>query len=148
MWALQVLGALLFGASGVMKALMFGKVSERGPVLLCVAAGSLEGPWHPRTRLHGRADRPRRPPLAAGANGGGRRGPDQGEPRVRLGAGQVPRDRAHHLKRRAGSPHGVHRVWPDDLEADLLNASRKRSFAGLARTCRKMGWPAIHRHSN
>ena len=92
-----------------------------GRVLWCVAAGSLEGPWHPRTRLHGRADRPRRPPLAAGAHGGGRRVPDDREPRVRLGARQVPRDHAHHLKRPAGSPHGVHRVRPDGPEADLLN---------------------------
>ena len=67
LWVLQVLAALLYGASGVMKVFMFDKVSEGGPVLWCVAAGSLDGPRHPRTRLHGRADRPRRPPLASGA---------------------------------------------------------------------------------
>src|SRR5450755_1173351 len=34
-----------------------------GPVLWRVAAESLDGPWHLRTRLHGRADHPCRLPL-------------------------------------------------------------------------------------
>ena len=33
--------------------------------------------------MHSRADRPRRPPLAAGSHGEGRNGPDDREPRVR-----------------------------------------------------------------
>src|ERR1035438_5721799 len=70
-----------------------------GPVLWCVAAGSLDGPRHPRTRLHGRADRPRRLALAAGAHGGGRRGPGDREPHVHLGARQVWRDHADHHER-------------------------------------------------
>ena len=77
--------------------------------------------FSPRTRLHGRADRPRRLPLAAGAHRGGRHGPVDREPRVRLGACEVRRNNAHRLKRHAGSPYGVHRVRPDVPAADLLN---------------------------
>src|SRR4029079_1536827 len=42
------------------------------------------------------------------------------EPCVRLGAPTVPRDPGHHLERRAGAPHDVHRVRPDVPETDLL----------------------------
>ena len=121
LWVLQVLAALLYGASGVMKVFMFDKVSEDVPsfgalpreawmglgILELVCTVGLIVPaafhWHPALTV-----------VAAD-------GPGDREPRVRLGARQVPRDHAHHLKRRAGSPHGVHRVRPDGPEADLLN---------------------------
>ena len=123
LWVLQVLAALLYGASGCMKVFMFDKVSVQVPSFGALPRETWEGPRHPRTRLHGRADRPRRPPLAAGAHGGGRHGPDNQEARVRMGVRQLRRDHAHHLKRRAGSPHGVHRVRTDGPEADLLKRS-------------------------
>jgi len=73
--------------------------------------------------VHGRAHRPRRPPLAPAADGPVRRSPGEREPRVRLGAYQVSGDYAHDLERRAGPPHGVRRVRPDGTEADLLNGA-------------------------
>ena len=59
LWVLQVLAALLYGASGVMKVFMFDKISQ--DVLRRVAAGGLDGSRRSRARLRGRADRPRRP---------------------------------------------------------------------------------------
>jgi hypothetical protein len=43
-----------------MKVFMFDKVSEQAPSFGALPRGSLDGPRHPRTRLRGRADRPRR----------------------------------------------------------------------------------------
>jgi hypothetical protein len=120
LWVLQVLAALLYGSSGVVKVFMFDKVSQDSPVLWRLAAESLDDPGHPRARVHGRAHRPRRVPLAAAADDPGCHGLGGREPRVRRGARQVPRGRAHDLERRAGPPHGVHRVWPDSSEADPL----------------------------
>ena len=57
LWVLQVLAALLYGASGVMKVFMFDKISGDVPSFGALP-GSLDGPRHPRTRLRGRADRP------------------------------------------------------------------------------------------
>jgi hypothetical protein len=89
------------------------------PVLWRLAAESLDNPGHSRARVHGRAHRPRRVPLAAAADDPGCRGLGGREPRVRRGARQVPRGRAHDLERRAGPPHGVHRVWPDGSAANI-----------------------------
>jgi len=120
LWVLQILAVLLYGASGVMKVFMFDKVSQDVPSFGALpreawtALGVLElvctiGLIVPDALL------------ASGAHGGGRHGPDDREPRVRLGARQVRRGPGHHLKRRAGSPHGVHRVRPDGPGADRLN---------------------------
>ena len=120
LWVLQVLAALLYGSSGVMKVFMFDKVSQDVPsfgalprkawmtlgILELVCTVGLIVPaafhWQPPLTI-----------LAAAVLGGR-------EPRVRLGARQVPRGRAHDLEWRAGPPHGVHRVRPDGSEADLL----------------------------
>ena len=91
------------------------------PVLWRLAAESLDDPGHPRARVHGRAHRPRRVPLAAAADDPGCHNPGDREPRVHRSAREVSRGRAHHHERRAGPPHGVHRVRPDGPEADLLN---------------------------
>ena len=119
LWVLQVVAALLYGASGVMKVFMFDKVSEGVPsfgalpreawmalgILELVCTVGLIVPaafrWQP-------------------ALGGGRHGPGDRDPRIHRGARQVPRDHAHHLERRAGPHHGVHRVRPDGPETDLL----------------------------
>ena len=63
---LQVLAALLYGASGVMKVFMFDKVSEGVPSF--GALPRMPGrPSASSNSSHGRADRSRRLPLAAGA---------------------------------------------------------------------------------
>ena len=124
LWILQVLAALLYGSSGVMKVFIFDKVSQDVPVLWRLAAESLDDPRHPGARVHGRAHRPRRVPLAAAADDSGCHGLGGREPRVRRGTRQVPRGRAHDLERRAGPPHGVHRIWPDGSSADLLTGGR------------------------
>jgi uncharacterized membrane protein len=123
LWVLQILAVPLYGASGVMKVFMFDQVSEDVPsfgalpreawmalgILELVCTVGLIVPaalhWHPALTV-----------LAATAL-------TIRDPRVRLGARQVPRDHDHHLKRRAGSPHGVRRVRPDGPEADLLNGA-------------------------
>jgi hypothetical protein len=57
LWVLQVLAALLYGASGVMKVFIFEKINKGVP-----SFGALpRGTWMalgPRTHLHGRTDRP------------------------------------------------------------------------------------------
>ena len=70
LWVLQVLAALLYTASGVMKVFLFDKVSKDVPSFGCVATGSMAGPGCPGARVCGWADRPRRPPLAAAADAG------------------------------------------------------------------------------
>jgi hypothetical protein len=127
LWVLQVLAALLYGASGVMKVFMFDKISEDVPSfgalpreawtalgifeLACTVGLTVPAAfhWHPALTVMAAAVLAIR------------------EPRVRLGARQVPRDRAHHLERRAGPPHGVRRVRPVGPEADLLKARRRWS---------------------
>jgi hypothetical protein len=121
LWVLQVLAALVYGASGVMKVFMFDKVSEGIPSFgalpreAWMALGILELVCTVGLIV------PAAFQWAAGTYSGGRHGPGNREPRVRLGACKVRRDHAHHLERRAGPSHGVHRVWPDGPEADLLN---------------------------
>jgi hypothetical protein len=44
LWVLQVLAALLYAASGVVKVFMFDKVSVDVPCFWCVGARSLDGP--------------------------------------------------------------------------------------------------------
>jgi len=122
LWVLQVLAALLYGASGIMKVFMFDTISKDArsfdalPRQAWTALGILElvcvvGLIVPAAFGGGG--------LAGEAHGGGRRGPGDREPRVHRGACQVPRDRAHHHGRRAGPPHGVHCVRPDVPEAAL-----------------------------
>ena len=67
LWVLQILAALLYGASGVMKVFMFDKVSEGVP-----SFGALpREAWNALGILElvctGRTGRPRRLPLTAGA---------------------------------------------------------------------------------
>jgi hypothetical protein len=62
----------------------------RRPVLWRLAAESLDDPGHPRARVHGRAYRPRRVPLAAAADNPGCNDARDREPRVCWGARQVP----------------------------------------------------------
>src|SRR5688572_4180401 len=94
---------------------------QRGCSLLRrAAAQGLDGARHPRARLHRRADRPQCLALAPEDHGGRRRGLGDREPRVHLGARPIPRGPAHLHERRAGPPHGIHRVRPACPEADLL----------------------------
>jgi len=130
LWVLQVLAALLYGASGVMKVFLFDKVSEGVPSFGAMsreawkALGILELVCTVGLIVL------RRPSLASGAHDSSRRHPGDREPRVHLGALQVPREHAHHHERRAWSPYGVPRVRPDGPEADLLNGapSHKRAL--------------------
>lgn len=121
LWVLQVLAALVYGASGVMKVFMFDKVSEGVPSFgalpreAWMTLGVLELVCTVGLIV------PRRLPLEAFTRGGGRRGPGDREPPLRLGARPVPRDPAHHHEWRARPPHGVHRVRPDGPEAHRLN---------------------------
>jgi hypothetical protein len=62
------------------------------PVLWRVAAESLDDTGHPRARVHGRAHRPRRVPLAAAADDPGCHGLGGREPRVRRRAHQKYRE--------------------------------------------------------
>jgi hypothetical protein len=62
------------------------------------------------TRLYLRLQATSLGPVAAGYN----------RLRVCRGARQVPRGHTDDLERRAGPRHGVHRVWPDVSDADLL----------------------------
>ena len=88
LWVLQIVAALLYGASGVMKVFMFDKIRRGRPVLCgAVASASLDGPWHHRTGLRGGVDPAGRLPLASDTHRGGRRGPGRyRKPRVRWGA--------------------------------------------------------------
>ena len=119
LWVLQVLAALLYGSSGVMKVFMFDKVSKGVP-----SFGALpREAWMTLGILElvctvGLC--PRRVPLAAAADDPGCRGLGGREPRVCRGARQVPRDHAHDLERCAGPRHGVHHVRPNSSEANLL----------------------------
>lgn len=119
LWVLQVLTALLYGSSGVMKVFMFERIRHDVPSFgalprdAWMALGLLE-------LLHGRAHRPLHPPLATASHHPGRRAPRHREPHIRLGARPVPRDDALDPERRAGTPHGVHRVRPDGSSADRL----------------------------
>ena len=121
LWVLQVLAALLYGASGVMKVFMFDKVSEGVPSfgalpreawmalgileLVCTVGLIVPAAFHWKPALTVVAATV----LAI-------------ESLVFIWVHvQVPRDPAHDLERRAGPPHGVHRVRPDGPEADRLN---------------------------
>src|SRR5262249_42330379 len=106
---------------------------EQGrPVLWRVAAERLDGAGHPGARVRGRAHRARRPPLAAAADDPGRDAPGDREPRLHLGAREVPRDSADHLQWRVGSSHDVHRVRPGGPETVLSSVTRMRGVAALA----------------
>ena len=83
LWALQVLAALLYGSSGVMKIFMFDKVSQDLASFGALPRKAWMTPGYPRARVHGRAHRPRRVPLAAAADDPGCHGLGGGEPRVR-----------------------------------------------------------------
>ena len=133
LWVLQVLAALLYGSSGVMKVFMFDKVSQDVPSfgalpreawmtlgileLVCTVGLIVPAAFHWQPRLT----------VLAATDPGGR------EPRVHRGARQVPRGHAHDLEWRAGSAHGVHRVWPDVSSADHVTGAELR-FKGLAIT--------------
>jgi len=95
LWVLQALAALVYGSSGVMKVFMFEKVSQDVPSFGAMPRKAADNPG-----CHGSRGR---------------------EPRVRVGAHQVQRGRAHDFERRAGPPHGVHRVWADGSASDLVN---------------------------
>jgi hypothetical protein len=53
LWVLQVLAALVFGSSGVMKVFLFDKVSADVPSFGALAAERLDGPRRRRARLRG-----------------------------------------------------------------------------------------------
>lgn len=57
---LRILAALLYGASGGMKVFLFDKISEQVPSFGALPREAWMDSRHPRTRLHIRADRPRR----------------------------------------------------------------------------------------
>ena len=113
LWVLQILAALLYGASGVMKVFMFDKISGEVPsfgalpreawmalgILELVCAVGLIVPaafhWHPRLTV-----------LAAAVLAV--------ESLVFIWVhGPVRRDRVHDHERCPGPAHGVHRVRPD-----------------------------------
>jgi hypothetical protein len=137
LWTLQILAAILYGASGVMKVFMFDKVSEGVPSfgalprdawkalgileLLCVLGLIVPAAlyWQPALTV-----------VAAAVL--------TIESLVRLGARQVPREHVHHLKLPAGSPHGVHRVRPDGREAvHLIEKNLDRPYDIMRYLCLK-----------
>src|SRR5580704_9294296 len=103
LWVLQVVAALLYGSSGVMKVFMFDKISHD-----VRSFGALpRGAWMALGLLE----------LVCTV---GLIVPGAREPGVHLGARRVPRDHAHHHERRAGPSHGVRRVRPVCTEATSL----------------------------
>jgi hypothetical protein len=52
LWVLQVLAALLYGSSGVMKVFMFDKVSQDVPSFGALPREAWMTPGHPRARVH------------------------------------------------------------------------------------------------
>ena len=119
LWVLQILAALLYGASGIMKVFLFEKVSHDVPsfgalprkvwtmlgILELVCALGLIVPaalhWHPALTI-----------LAAALLAV--------ESLVFVGVTQVPRGFALDLECCAGPAHGVCCVWPDGSAALLI----------------------------
>ena len=94
----------------------------RRPILRGVAAEGLDGAGHPGACVRNRPRRSRRPPLATAPDHLGRRAPGGREPRVRLGARQIPREGDLDPERRAGPAHGIHCVWSAGPCADRLTS--------------------------
>ena len=125
LWVLQVVAALLYGSSGVMKVFMFDKVSKDVPsfgalprkawmtlgIVELVCTAGLIVPdvfhWHPQLTI-----------LAATVL--------VVERFVFVWVHVKYREVVHDFERRAGPPYGVHRIWPDGAAADLLTCDPSR----------------------